>query len=65
MTNCRYIELLLGNTPNFTYGYNIPLYIIYFFNLVKELSFSPSALRHKVTTIFYYFPKFSINFIKI
>ena len=50
------LGLLLSNTLNFTYGK--------FSNLSKNFLF-PSALRHKVTTIFYYFPKFSINFIKI
>lgn len=31
------LGLLLGNTPNFTYEYNILLYIIYFSNLSKNL----------------------------
>ena len=58
MTNCRNVELLLGNTPNFTYGYNIPLYITYFFNIVKELSFSPQPFDDKITATFFNFQLF-------
>lgn len=56
MTNCRNVELLLSNMPNFTYGYNIPLYIIYFFNLVKELSF-PLCLTAQSYNYFLLFSK--------
>ena len=58
MTNCRNVELLLGNTPNFTYGYNIPLYITYFFNIVKELSFSPLPYGTKLQLFFTIFQNF-------
>lgn len=54
MTNCQNVELLLDNTPNFTYGYNTPLYIIYFFNLIKELSFSPQPYDDKDMATFYF-----------
>ena len=59
MTNCRNVELLLGNTPNFTYGYNIPLYIIYFFKLVKELT-PPLPYGTKIQPFFTIFQNFQL-----
>lgn len=60
MTNCRNVELLLDNTPNFTYMSIIYSYVLYIFQSYQRTFFFPSALRHKVTTIFTIFQNFQL-----
>lgn len=53
MTNCRNVELLLDNTPNFTYGYNTPYkstvhsikVFIIFFQTCQRTYLPPSTFR--------------------